>query len=49
MRDDGTGRIALRAKEVAHALSKHDEKARAFAELLPGLLDHYESGDGAAA
>jgi transcriptional regulator with XRE-family HTH domain len=49
MRNDGTGRIALRAKEVANALSQHDEKARAFAKLLPGLLDHSESGNGAAA
>lgn len=36
-RDDRTGRILGRAREVALALSRHDRKARAFAALLPAI------------
>lgn len=38
IRADSTGRIARRAREVATALAGQDEKARAFATLLPQLL-----------
>jgi transcriptional regulator with XRE-family HTH domain len=37
VRDDGDGRILARARAVAHALSSHDRKARAFAALLPAI------------
>ncbi|HEU4617709.1 MAG TPA: helix-turn-helix domain-containing protein [Gammaproteobacteria bacterium] len=37
-REDQTGRVAERARQVAAALSGHDAKARAFANLLPALL-----------
>jgi transcriptional regulator with XRE-family HTH domain len=40
-REDESGRVAERARQVAAALSGHDAKARAFANLLPALL----SGD----
>lgn len=36
-RDDRTGRVLGRAREVAAALSRHDSKARAFAALLPAI------------
>lgn len=36
-RDDRDGRILARARDVAHALSHHDRKARAFAALLPSI------------
>jgi transcriptional regulator with XRE-family HTH domain len=35
IRDDPTGRIARRAREVSAALSGQDSRARAFAALLP--------------
>lgn len=38
IRTDKTGRLARRARDIAAALAKHDEKARAFATLLPRLL-----------
>jgi len=38
IRADGTGRLARRAQDVASALGKHDQKARAFAVLLPVVL-----------
>lgn len=38
MRKDETGRIRRRAREVAAALAPHEERARAFAALLPLLL-----------
>ena len=37
IRDDSTGRLARRARDLATALGKHDDKARAFATLLPSL------------
>ncbi len=37
MRSDPSGRIARRTREVAGALARHDERARAFATLLPAL------------
>ncbi|MEW6690846.1 MAG: hypothetical protein AB1452_17345, partial [Pseudomonadota bacterium] len=37
LRSDPSGRIAGRAREVARALARHDERARAFATLLPAL------------
>ena len=37
-RADKTGRIAQRTRDMAAALSRHDEKALAFATLLPRLL-----------
>lgn len=37
IRSDPSGRIARRAREVAGALARHDERARAFATLLPVL------------
>lgn len=37
VREDRTGRIAERAREVAAAVGRHDSKARAFAALLPVL------------
>jgi transcriptional regulator with XRE-family HTH domain len=37
MRSDPGDRIARRAREVAGALARHDERARAFATLLPTL------------
>jgi transcriptional regulator with XRE-family HTH domain len=48
MRKDESGRIARRAKQVATALSKYDEKARAFAVLLPGLIDSRKTSDVAS-
>lgn len=41
-REDETGRIAERARQVATALSGHDAKAHAFAKLLPALLSGNE-------
>lgn len=41
-REDGSGCIAGRARQVAAALSAHDVKARAFAKLLPALLNGNE-------
>lgn len=38
MRADTTGRTARRVRDVSSALGKHDEKAQAFATLLPRLL-----------
>lgn len=38
IREDQTGRIARRAREVAKAMSRHDARALAFAALLP----HFE-------
>ena len=35
MRDDATGRVERRVREVARAIGTHDPKARAFAALLP--------------
>ena len=46
MREDGTGRIARRVREVATALGKHDPKARSFAVLIPGLLRDPDSSAG---
>ena len=37
IREDPTGRIAERAREVATAIGRHDSKARAFAALIPVL------------
>jgi transcriptional regulator with XRE-family HTH domain len=45
IRSDESGRTALRAREVAAALSRHDSRARAFAELVP----YFESPRGRAA
>lgn len=42
MREDETGRIARRAREVAKSMARHDSKARAFAALLP----HFEPAAG---
>lgn len=38
IRSDKSGRIARRARELAAALAPRDEKARAFATLLPRLI-----------
>lgn len=43
MRADKTGRIARRVREVVAALSKEDASARAFATLLPDLLQQRKS------
>jgi len=37
MREDESGRIARRVREVSDVLARHDERARAFAALLPKL------------
>jgi len=39
IRTDTTGRIARRVKEVTGALRKDEPKARAFANLLPSILN----------
>jgi transcriptional regulator with XRE-family HTH domain len=49
MRSERTGRIARRAREVAAALGRHDARARAFATLLPKLVQRRgrgRAGDG---
>lgn len=38
IRADRSGRIARRARDIAAALSAHDDNARAFAALLPKLV-----------
>jgi len=38
MRADGSGRIARRVREVTQVLARHDERARAFAAILPKLV-----------
>jgi transcriptional regulator with XRE-family HTH domain len=49
IRDDGTGRIARHAREVARAMGEHDTRARAFAALLPHIESHgKERGDAGA-
>lgn len=45
IRADKTGRIARRAGQVAAVLAKHDEKARAFATLLPQLVREYAQAE----
>jgi transcriptional regulator with XRE-family HTH domain len=47
VREDRTGRIAERAREVATAAERHDGKARAFAALLPVLTARKEKRRGA--
>lgn len=47
IRDDETGRIAQRAREVANAMAKHDSKARAFAALLPHFENDAKQGPNA--
>lgn len=37
IRADKSGRVRRRARDVAAALGKHDQKARAFATLLPRI------------
>jgi transcriptional regulator with XRE-family HTH domain len=49
IRADRTRRIAERAREVAAALSHDDSKARAFAALLPALVDGEEERRNAEA
>ncbi len=38
MRDDATGRTTRRVQDVAAAIASHDVKAKAFAALLPRMI-----------
>lgn len=44
MRDDPSGHVGDRVRQVSRALSEHDPRARAFATLAPRLLRQDEPG-----